>query len=167
LAGCSSQTTSLDEFDLFFRFRANGALVEFTTVGNVYGVFVEAGCGEAHSLQITAWEPWDLGSRLGLHLGSMSAFRPMGFGVGSYSVDQRTDDPSFRIRLYYRTPEGIDYFAEPVVPSDATLEIYRVGASTVDGAFFGVLKAEGQPDVVITDGEFSVRREHDYKPPCR
>ncbi len=45
LTGCSTQTTSLDEFELFFRFRANGTLVDLTSSGDFYGVFVEEPCG--------------------------------------------------------------------------------------------------------------------------
>jgi hypothetical protein len=158
LAGCSSQTTSLDDYELFFRFRANGSLVEFTTLADVYGVFVGSACSDRESLEIVAW---DSSSRLGLRVSSHE-----GFGSGTYSIAQRAEDPEFRMLLYFRAPEGVDYFAEPVVPEDATIVISQVGPSTIDGTFFGVVRAAGLPDVIITDGEFSVRREHDLQVPC-
>jgi hypothetical protein len=155
----SKQTTDLDDFDLFFRFRANGTPVEYTTLADVYGLFVVVPCSGRETLEVAAWDP---STRLGLMVSSIQ--NPV--GVGTYSVAQSVDDPSLRISLYYRAPEGIDYMAEPVTQEDATIVVSHVGKSTIDGTFFGVLKAAGQQDVMITDGEFTVRREHDIESSC-
>jgi hypothetical protein len=160
LSGCyATRTTDLDDDELFFRFKANGTLVEFTTLSDVYGVFIEACTGSTEALEVVGWSS---ANRLGMRVSR----RQTGMAEGTYSIARRLDDPTFRIRLYYRSADGIDYFAAPSVPEDVTLVISRVGSSTIDGTFFGVVKADGQPDVVITDGEFTVRREHTVKERC-
>ncbi len=162
LAGCSSsQTTSLDDLEPSVRFSANGTLVQFTTRAESYAVLVAGHCSERVSLQVAAWEPWDTASRLGLRVSG-----GQDLGLGTYTNAQDLSDPPVRIHLYYRDAQGIDYFAGPVIPDDATVVISYIGPSTVEGMFFGVLKAVGHPDVIITDGEFTVRREHDLRPEC-
>jgi hypothetical protein len=148
----------LDDSELFFRFRADGSLVEFTTVADAYAVFVGSSCSARESLEIAAW---DAASRLSLRVTGSQ-----GFGTGTYSIAQQVDDPRLRMLLYYRSPEGIDYFAEPVVPEDLTIVISDVGAATVAGSFWGVVRAAGYADVMITDGHFTVRREYDLQMPC-
>jgi hypothetical protein len=158
--GCySSHTTNLDDYEIFVRFKADGNLMEFTSRTDLYGVFVGSVCSARESLEIAAWEPWDTGTRLGLYLTG-----PKGFGTGTYSSAQG-QDPRLRL-LYYRAPEGGDYFADPAAAESAMITISHVDIGTISGTFFGVLKAEGHPDVVITDGEFLVRREHDLELPC-
>jgi hypothetical protein len=159
LTGCSTQTTSFDDVDLFFRFRANDTLVELTTSADVYGVFVANPCTGEDTLQVAAW---NLSIRLGLNVSSIQNQ----VGLGTYSTAQSVDDPTLRISLYYQAPDGIDYIAEPVTPDDVTIVISHIGGATIDGTFFGVAKAAGQPDVMITDGAFTVRREQDMEASC-
>jgi hypothetical protein len=150
----------LNDVESSVHFKVNGTLVQFATSAESYGVFVAGHCSERVSLQVAAWESWDTASRLGLRVSSGEDL-----GLGSYSI-ALGPDPTVRIHLYYRDAQGIDYFAGPVVPDDATVVISYIGPSTIEGTFFGVLKAVGHPDVTITDGEFTVRREHDLRPEC-
>jgi hypothetical protein len=151
LAGCSSRSTNLDDLDLFLRYKVDGTLTEYTTLANVFGAY---SLGFEASLNVVAW---DATSRLRLRVSSEEAIP----GVGTHSVAQVANDSTFTISIYYQASDGTDYFAEPIVPEDATIVISSVGSSTIDGTFLGVVKAPGRPDVMITEGEFSVRREFD------
>jgi hypothetical protein len=153
---CSSQTTDLDGFDLFFRYEVNGTLVEYTTLRDVFGVFTF----EDRGADILSIVGWDANSTLGLRVWSYRGTP----GVGTHSIAQMANDSTFGIDIYYQDPDGIDHYAEPVVPEDATIVITHIGGSTIDGTFFGVVKAAGRPDVMITNGEFTVRRELDLYP---
>jgi hypothetical protein len=57
--------------------------------------------------------------------------------------------------------------ASALVDEDATIVISHVGPSTIEGTFIGVVEAAGYPAVIITDGEFTVRRDNDLQLPCR
>jgi len=89
---------------------------------------------------------------------------PEGFGTGTYSI-ALSDDPRLRL-LYYRAPDGIDYVADQTVAPNAMIIISQVGTGTIVGTFSGVVSAAGRPDIVITDGEFTVRRDHDLLGAC-
>lgn len=153
--GCyTSRTTSLDDLDLFFRFEVDGVPIEYTSSADVFGVISYSVEGGADILNVVGW---DSATRLRLRVRSLDET----IGAGVYSVAQLENDSTLLVTIYYQDPEGIDYFAEPVVPEDATIEITNVGSRTIDGTFFGVVKAPDRPDIVITNGEFTVRREHD------
>ena len=153
--GCSTRTTSLDDFDLFFRFRADGTLVEYTSREDVFGVYTLV-TGSPAILNIVGF---DATTRLRLRLSSLEEIP----GPGTYTIAQTASDSTFTMELYYQSPDGTDYFAAPVVPEDATIVISSVGGLTIDGTFFGIVKAPGVPDVVITEGEFAVRRDFDIR----
>lgn len=154
--GCySSRTTGLDDFDLFLRFSVNGTVVEYPAIGNVFGVFTNYCLGGPKVINVVAWD-----STSGLRL-RMSSGRQASNPLGTYSIAHVEDDPTFRLSMYYQDPEGTEYLANPVVPEDATIVISQVGPRTMSGTFFGVVKAPDRADVLITDGEFVVRREFD------
>jgi len=154
--GCSSRSTNLDDFDFFFRFETNGTLVEYTTLQDVFGVYTFENRG-ANILSIVGW---DSSTSLGLRMWSYRAVP----GVGTHSVAQMVNDSTFGIDIYFQDQDGTDYYAEPVAPEDATVVITHIGSSTIDGTFFGVVRAPGRPDINITNGEFTVRREFDIWP---
>ncbi len=154
--GCSTRTTNLDDYDFFFRYEANGTPIEYTSLQDVFGVFTFED-GGADILSIVGW---DATTSLGLWVWSYQQTP----GVGTHSVAEMANDSTFGIDIFYQHSDGLDYYAEPVVPEDATIVITQIGGSTIDGTFFGVVKAPDRTDIVITNGEFTVRREFDIYP---
>ena len=155
LAACwSERITSWDDLDPFLRFRMDGTLVEYRSLGELFGLhthFIRSG---RVALSIVGWD-----STTGVHL-NLSSVQALP-GPGTYTADQRATDPTFRMGIYYRHPEGVGYVTRRPVPDDATILITHFGPTAIGGSFFGVLRAEGRPNLVITDGEFMVRRELD------
>jgi hypothetical protein len=155
VAGCwSERITSLDGLDLFVRFRADGALVEYTAPGNAFGWYTDSCTAGGSTLRVVAW---DATTGLGLRLSS----RQGSPGPGTWSIAQRERDSTFGLTMVFVDGAGNGYRAQPVVPEDATIMISHVGSTAIAGTFFGRVKALDGVEVTITDGEFVVRREHD------
>jgi hypothetical protein len=157
LTGCwSERITSWDGLDSFVRFRADGTLVEYTALGNVFAWYTDSCTSGTTTLRLVAW---DASTGFGLRVSSAQGSP----GPGTWSIAQRERDPTFGLTLVYVDAAGTGYRARPVVPEDATIMISHVGSTSISGTFFGLVKAQDGADVTITDGEFMVRREHDME----
>ena len=151
LAGCRSERiTSWDDLDPFLTFRVDGRLVEYRSLGELFGQYIHSSESGRVALSIVGWD-----ATTGLHL-SVSSVQAYP-GLGSYTPGLQATDSTFRMGIYYQHPEGIGYLTR----EDGTVVISHVGPTSIGGTFFGVLKSEGRPDLMITDGEFMVRREHE------
>jgi hypothetical protein len=151
LSACYREiTTSWDDLDPFLRFRVDGALVEYRSLGELFGQYTHTVRESRDALSIVGW---DASTGLHLSVSSVSAYP----GLGTYTIGEQATDSTFRMGLYYQHPDGIGYLTR----EDATIVFSHIGPSSIGGSFFGVLESTGRPDLMITDGEFMVRREHD------
>ena len=151
LGGCwSERITSWDDLDAFLSFRVDGGLVEYRSLGELFGQYIHSSESGRVALSVVGWD-----ATTGLHL-SVSSVQAYP-GLGTYTADHRATDSTFRMGIYYQHPEGIGYLTH----EDGTIVISHIGPTAIGGTFFGVLKSEGRPDIMITDGEFMVRREHE------
>jgi len=143
-ASCSSDEAS-DGYVM--RFKANGIQQEFVT-----------GVGQ------TATFTLDDNQHIGLIVGSdgtrtmaLKVYDTEEITVAVYRQFEPKDDGFTGSLIAYQDESGTEYTQGAVVP-DIRVRITEITSTSVSGTFGGTLKAEGKPDLPITEGEFFVRR---------
>jgi hypothetical protein len=129
------------------RFRANGTLIEYslasgllTAVNNTTGQSNAAITGNDGGATFIAMTVWDV---------SPITTKPYaGYTITTGAVGAI---------IGFQNVSGID-FASGSTPGEATIVITELSATRVGGTFFGVLHKSGEPDVVITEGQFLTTR---------
>jgi len=133
--------------DLFMRFRANGTLIEYslpsgllTAVNNTAGQSNAAITGNDGGATFIAMTVWDVTP--------ITTKTYAGFTITTGAVGAI---------IGFQNASGVD-FASGSSAGDATIVITEFSATRVGGTFFGVLHESGEPDVVITEGQFLTER---------
>ena len=141
---CSSDETS-DGYVM--RFKANSTQQEFA-----------AGGGQ------TATFTLDDNQHIGLIVGSdgsrtmaLKVYDTEAIAVAVYRQFEPKDDAFTGSLIAYQDESGTEYTQGAVIP-DIHVRITEITSTSVSGTFGGTLKADGKPDLSITEGEFLVRR---------
>lgn len=142
---------SKDEADGYYiRFRANGELVEFTNQ-----LILTAGFGQSgvfHTGTISGAN--DADSNVGLQIYNNAPIL-----AGTYSGYGVSDGVVVGVIIGYKEKSSGVLFSSGGGPNvDATVVITEITETTVKGTFHGKIMATGQPDIVVTDGSYFVRR---------
>ena len=136
--------------DLFYRFDANGTRVTYTVQQSLLGSFSRN--NNQRVLIITGFNA-NSNSALQVYSGA-------DIGVGSYSG--YTINPAQGVVIgtimHYQDSNGVLYATDSSVNPTDVVTITDLTATTVRGTFSGRLKSAGRPDMVITNGEFLVKR---------
>ncbi|ASB49073.1 hypothetical protein [Alkalitalea saponilacus] len=146
-SACSSDGDK-DEDIFFIRFNADGTKVEFTNQLILTAGFGQS--GQFHTATISGAN--DAITNVGLQI-----YHDSPIIEGIYSGYGVTNDVVTGVILHYSAPTGILY-SSGGVDVYAQVEITGLSQSVVTGKFSGVLKADEQSDLIVTDGEFRVRR---------
>lgn len=140
---------SKDESDGYYiRFRANGELVEFTNQLILLAGFGTN--GEIYTGTISGAN--DATSNIGLQIYNNA---PILEGTYSGYVGM-----SGVIIGYLEKSSGILFSSGGGPNVDATVVITEITETTVKGTFRGKIMATGQPDIIVTDGSYFVRRSN-------
>jgi hypothetical protein len=135
--------------DLFYRFDANGTRITYTVQQSLLGSFAQS--GNQRTAIITGFNA-NSNSALQIYAGTA-------IGVGTYSG--YTINPTLSavvgVLMHYQDAGGVLYQSDGGAVQEV-INITELNATTVRGTFTGRLKAAGRPDMVITNGEFLVRR---------
>jgi hypothetical protein len=142
---------SNDETDSYYiRFRANGELVEFTNQ-----LILTAGFGNTGDLYSgTISGANDVDSNIGLQIYNNAPILEdtySGYGFSGNAVVGV-------IIGYKEKSSGVLFSSGGGTNVDATVVISEITETTVKGTFQGRLLANGQPDIIVTDGSYFVRR---------
>jgi hypothetical protein len=151
LASCGSSgndSTGPSGTDLFYQFKANGTLVKFTNPGSLWATFATS--GSQNTLVISGF---DANSNSNLQI-----YSDQTIGAGTYTGFTSVNAVLVGVLIGYQDTSNVDYVNTGSNASDATIVITDVTSTRVSGTFFGVLKAQGHPDVTITEGQFVVQR---------
>jgi hypothetical protein len=147
LAACNGDSTGPLGGDLFLRFKANGAQVEFTDQLSLLASFTSTTAQSV--LLITGFEG---PSNAGLQI-----YDRQPITTSTYSGYAFADGAFQGVLVTYLTPSNVLYQLDTSAPVDATVTITDIGSARIRGTFSGTL-SDGQTDLVITDGEFLVAR---------
>jgi hypothetical protein len=149
LGSCGgSNATGPSGNDLFFSFKMNGTMVEYTDAAALWATF-NTTTGQS-SLIIVGFD--------GSTGAGLQVWRDQAVTTGTYSGFTAVNNAIVGVVMYYDDATNTNFAADPVVPADATIVITSITATRVSGTFFGVLKAQGQPDITVTEGKFTVQR---------
>ncbi len=149
--GIVISSCSKDEADGYYiRFRANGELVEFKNQ-----LILTAGFGQSGDLHTgTISGANDADSNVGLQIynnAPILAGTYSGYGVSGGAV--------VGVIIGYKEKSSGVLFSSGGGPNvDATVVITEITETTVKGTFHGKIMATGQPDIVVTNGSYFVRR---------
>jgi hypothetical protein len=147
-AGCGSSTGPTGNNGHFLRFDANGSQVNFTAEASLIAAFAHAG-NEFNALMTG----YDATSNASLQVFDGAAVTTKRYGgydiVGGALVG---------VLITYQPSQGVVYSSIATATSDAVITITDMTATEVKGTFSGTLQANGHPDIVVTNGEFSLNR---------
>ena len=129
------------------KFKANGTLIEFTVQGSLTASFSQSG-----SVNNGVFTGYDANSNMGLQVYDSKAFEE-----STYSGYVWTGSAFVGALMGYSDKTGTLY-TQGTTNSNATINIIEITSTTVRGTFNGTVKADGKPDISITEGEFFVWR---------
>jgi hypothetical protein len=144
--GACSDSTGPDD-DLYLRFLADGALVEFTDRFSLIATFDNGG---QPYLVITGF---DATSSAGLQV-----YHTQQITLGTYSGYELQAGGLAGVVIHYDPPGGVLHQTDTSGPVDATVTITEITGSRVRGTFSATISASGHADLAITEGAFSVAR---------
>ena len=149
-SSCSKDET--DSSTYYIRFNANGESVEFTNQ-----LILIAGFGHSGNQYTgTISGANDAQSNVGLQIYNNAPILEgnyRGYGISGGAV--------VGVIIGYKEKQSGVLFSSGGGPNvDATVVITEITAATVKGTFHGKLQASGQPDMIITNGSFFVRRSN-------
>lgn len=131
----------------YMRFKVNGALVEFKVQASLVAAF-----GHADKVYNAAFTGYDIDSNI-----SLQVFDSKEIGATTYSGYGLVNSAIVGAIIGYSDKSGTLY-TQGALNSDATITIAEITSSTVKGTFSGTLRANGKPDLAVTNGEFFVWR---------
>jgi hypothetical protein len=147
LIGCSNSSTGPNASGHYVRFNANGTQVSFTIDASLQAAFAHA--GNAYDATLT-------GSDLNGSI-SLTVLDVVAITTKQYAGYQISGGGLVGVLIVYQQ-SGAGYRSVTTSASDAVITITDITATEVKGTFSGTLKRNGQPDIVVTNGEFSVHR---------
>jgi hypothetical protein len=141
-SSCSKDETE----GYYIRFRANGELVEYTNQ-----LILTAGFGTNADIYTgTIGGANDVASNVGLQI-----YHNAPILEGTYSGYGGVSG----VIIHYMEKSSGALFSSGGGPNaDATVVITEITATTVKGTFHGKIMSTGQPDIVVTNGSYFVRR---------
>jgi hypothetical protein len=147
LTACSS-STGPNANGHYLRFDANGSQLNFTIESSLAAAFAHA--GNEYNALMTGF---DATSNL-----SLQVFDGAAITTKQYTGYQFTGGAFVGVLITYQPSAGLVYSSVATANSDAVITITELTATDVKGTFSGTLKKAGQPDIVATNGEFSLHR---------
>jgi hypothetical protein len=149
VTACSSSTGNDDDDGGFFmRFDANGTRVTYTNEATLFATFTQSGA--QHSAVFTGY---DANSNMALQVYSDAPI-----AANTYSGYTLSGTVFVGALIGYEDATGTLYTQGTGTSIQSQIVLTSVTSESVRGTFSGTLKAAGQPDVVVTNGEFLVRR---------
>ncbi len=142
---CKKDATSGDGYVM--RFYVDGSKVEFTGQGSLVAAFAQSG-----TIFNAVFTGYTANSNMGLQI-----FDNKAIGATTYSGYGIVGSSIVGVLISYEDTDGTVY-TQGTGTTDATITISEITDTTVRGTFSGTLKANGKPDIKITNGEFFVWR---------
>lgn len=146
--GGSNNSTGPSSNELYYKFKANGTLIEFTNAASLWATF-NTTSGQ-NTLIISGF---DANSNSNLQV-----YRDQEITTGTYSGFAAGNGALNGVLIGYQDASGVDYVDDGTTAADATITITSITSTRVSGTFFGILKSSGHPDVTVTEGQFVVQR---------
>lgn len=129
------------------RFKADGNLQEFSASGAQTATF---------TLDDDQYIGLIVGSQ-GSHTMVLKVYDTEPITEGVYRQFEPKGNAFTGSLIAYRDNSGTEYTQGAVTP-DIRVRITEITSTSVSGTFGGTLKADGKPDLAITEGEFLVKR---------
>jgi hypothetical protein len=145
-SGCST-STSPNGSGYFLHFQANGTTVAYTAQPSLLVAFGHA--GTQYNALITGF---DATSNM-----SVQVFDGAVIAKGTFSGYGVVGSAFVGALITYQDASGTVYVSTDQA-TDAIITITDLTATTMSGTFKGRLKVAGHPDIVVTNGEFFVKR---------
>jgi hypothetical protein len=146
VAGCDSNDPETGPF--FVRFTASGSQVQFNTVNTIWGAF-----GSSDSQHNGVFTAFTESSNISIQVYDRSPIVEATYS--GYSIDQGA---LIGMLIAYQNPAGVTFTSGATPSADTRVVITQISTTAVRGTFQGTLRATGQPDLVVTGGEFHVQR---------
>ncbi len=128
------------------KFKANGTTVEFNSQFTSTASF-----GQSGNQYVAVFTGYDAESNISIQVHDGKAIE-----AKNYSGYVSTGSGFSGALIAYKDKAGTVYTQG--VPGNASITVSEITATEVRGTFSGTLKATGKDDVMITDGEFFVKR---------
>lgn len=148
-----TQSCSKDEDDAgeyYMRFKANGTLVEYTNQLGLSAGFAQS--GNQHVGTVSGWN--DASSNFSLLLYDVEPIAEKTYSGYSASVNGVVG-----VLFAHKEKEtGVNFSSGVDAEFNASTIITEITDAAVRGTFNGKVKAAGQTDISITEGEFYVKR---------
>jgi hypothetical protein len=152
LAACSSSTGPDDDggTGYFIRYQANGTSIEYRDALLIHGVITTV--GSQHLLAVEGVSPSGTisGSSVNVSVMDVQSLAP-----GTYVGFQAKTGGFTSASILYRTG-GVEF--SNTSNSDNRVVIAEISSTEIRGTFSGTVRASGQSNVSITNGEFFVPR---------
>lgn len=126
-------------------FYANGTKVVYTVEGALVATFSNAG-----DQFLGIFSGYDVNSNMGLQVYSNTEI-----SENSYSGYTTSGFVLVGVLIGYQDTSGTLYSQ---AGGDVIIDVASITDTSVSGTFSGTLKASGKPDMVITEGKFTVKR---------
>ncbi len=144
ISACSKD--EVDDGNYRVKFKANGTPVEFNSQPTLTASF-----GQSGNQHVAVFTGYDVESNISIQVHDGKAIE-----AKNYSGYVSTGSGFSGALIAYKDKAGTVYTQG--VPGNASITVSEITATEVRGTFSGTLKATGKADVVITDGEFFVKR---------
>jgi len=126
-------------------FTANGTKVKYTTQGALVASFANSG-----SQFLGVLTGYDANTNL-----HVQVYDDEAIVAGTYSGYSASGGVLTGVLIGYKDGTGTSYTQ---AGGDIVVTISSITETSASGTFIGTLKASGKPDMVITDGKFTVQR---------
>ena len=146
LSGCKKDDDNGDGGQYYMRFKANGTTVEFKVQASLVAAF-----GHAENVYNAVFTGYDAESNISIQVHDGKAIEEK-----NYSGYILSGSAFVGALIAYKDKAGTVYTQG--VPGNASITVSEITATEVRGTFSGTLKATGKDDVIITEGEFFVKR---------
>lgn len=148
VAACDSGgTDDPDAGEYFVRFSAGETPISFTRQGSIVGTFAQS--GNQHNAIFTGYD-----ETTGIHL---QIYDREAVTEQTYSGYGFETDAVVGVLIGYYNADGS--YASGASPTEETrVVVSEITETSVRGTFQGTVKADGLPDLALTEGEFFVQR---------
>jgi hypothetical protein len=151
VAACSSHSSSptgpSGSGQYYLRFNANGSQVSFTSQPTLLVAFAQS--GTQYNALITGYTA--------SANASLTVFNGSAINTGTFSGYNIVGSALVGATIAYQDASGTLY-SSGTAATDAVITITDKTSTTFKGTFSGRLKAVGKTDIVVTSGEFFVKR---------